>query len=77
MMALGPDGQVYVAERGRGRIVQLPDRDKDGVADRVEVIADGLNAPSSIAFYEDAWLYAGETTRVLRLSEPEPPPKLI
>jgi glucose/arabinose dehydrogenase len=71
MMALGPDGQLYVAERGAGRIVRLPDRDGDGVADGVEVVAEGLSAPSSIAFYEDGSLYVGETTRILRLSAPE------
>jgi glucose/arabinose dehydrogenase len=71
MMARGPDGQLYVAERGAGRIVRLPDRDGDGVADGVEVVADDLNAPSSIAFYEDGSLYVGETTRILRLSASE------
>jgi len=71
MMALGPDGQLYVAERGAGRIVRLPDRDGDGVADDVEVVAEGLDAPSSMAFYQDGSLYAGETKRVLRLSAPD------
>jgi glucose/arabinose dehydrogenase len=71
MMALGPEGDLYVAERGAGRVVRLPDRDADGVADGVEVVADDLNAPSSIAFYEDGSLYVGETTRVLRLSAPD------
>lgn len=79
MMALGPDGLLYVAERGAGRIVRLPDRDGDGVADSAsgsvevvaDVVADGLNAPSSIAFYKDGSLYVGETTRVLRLSDPD------
>jgi glucose/arabinose dehydrogenase len=76
MMTLGPDGQLYVAERGAGRIVRLPDRDGDGVADSIEVVADQLNAPSSMAFYcpqdeERCSLYVGETTRVLRLSEPD------
>ena len=68
MMALGPDGQVCLAERGAGRIVCLPDRDGDGVAGGIEVIAEGLNAPSSIAFRPVGSLYVGETTRVLRLS---------
>jgi glucose/arabinose dehydrogenase len=70
MMTLGPDGQLYVAERGAGRIVCLPDRDGDRVADSVEVVAEGLSAPSSIAFYQDRSLCVGETTRILRLSEP-------
>jgi glucose/arabinose dehydrogenase len=71
MMAFGPDGVLYVAERGAGRIVRLPDRDGDGVADGIEVIADSLSAPSSIAFYADGSLYVGETTRILRLSAPD------
>ena len=70
-MTVGPDGQLYVAERNAGRILRLPDRDQDGVADNVEVVADGLRAPSSIAFYRDGSLYVGETTRVLRLTEPD------
>jgi glucose/arabinose dehydrogenase len=71
MMALGPDGQLYVAERGAGRIVRLPDRNADGTADNLEVVARGLNSPSSLAFYRDGSLYVGETTRILRLSEPD------
>ena len=71
MMALGPDGALYVAERGAGRIVRLPDRDGDGVTDEVEVVARELRAPSSIAFYVDGSLYVGETTRILRLSDPD------
>lgn len=69
MMTVGPDGVLYVAERGAGRIVRLPDRDGDGVADRVEVVADGLRSPSSLDFYTDGSLYVGETTRILRLSD--------
>jgi glucose/arabinose dehydrogenase len=71
MLALGPDGQLYVAERGNGRIVRLPDRDGDGIADGIEVVADGLQAPSSIAFDRGGALYVGETERVLRLSAPD------
>jgi glucose/arabinose dehydrogenase len=71
MMALGPDGELHVAERGGGRVVRLPDRDDDGVADGVEVVASGLRAPSSIAFYVDGSLYVGETTRILRLRDPD------
>jgi glucose/arabinose dehydrogenase len=71
MMTLGPDGHLYVAERGAGRIVRLPDRNGDGVADGVEVVVEGLGAPSSIVFYQDGSLYIGETTQILRLSEPD------
>jgi glucose/arabinose dehydrogenase len=77
MMAVGPDKALYVAERGAGRVIRLPDRDQDGIADGIEVVADRLSAPSSIAFYADpsgpydGTLYVGETTRVLRLSQPD------
>jgi glucose/arabinose dehydrogenase len=71
MMTIGPDGIAYVAERGAGRIVRLPDRDGNGVADGVEVVANGLSAPSSLDFYTDGSLYVGETTRVVRLFDPD------
>jgi len=71
MMTLGPDGQIYVAERGAGRILRLPDRNADGTVDGLEVVAQGLNAPSSLAFFKDGSLYVAETTRILRLSDPD------
>jgi glucose/arabinose dehydrogenase len=71
MLALGPDGEIYVAERGADRIIRLPDRNGDGSADTLEVVADGLNRPSSLVFADDGSLYIGETTRVLRLDTPE------
>jgi len=71
MMAVGPDGQLYVAERGAGRIVRFPDLDGDGLADRIQIVAEELQAPSSLAFYRDGSLYVAETTRILRFSEPD------
>jgi glucose/arabinose dehydrogenase len=70
-LAIGPDGQLYVAERGRGRIVRLPDRNHDGVSDGIEVIAQGFNTPSSLAFYKDGSLYVSTATQVFRLSQPD------
>ena len=72
MLANGPDGQLYVAERGAGRVVRLPDADQDGQADRVEALAEGLDEPSSLAFHPDGSLYVAETTRVWRLSNADP-----
>ncbi|MES0362279.1 MAG: PQQ-dependent sugar dehydrogenase, partial [Anaerolineales bacterium] len=70
MMSLGSDGQLYVTERGAGRILRLPDQNQDGQADQVKVVAEGLDSPSSLAFYSDSSLYVGETTRILRLPPP-------
>ncbi len=71
MMAVGPDGQLYVAERAAGRVVRLPDRNNDGAVDGVEVAISGLNMPNSLAFYIDGSLYVAETSRVLRFSQPD------
>jgi len=65
-MAIGPGGVLFVAERGANRVVALPDRDGDGRADETLVVADDLQAPSSLAF-DGNTLYIGETTRVTRL----------
>ena len=77
MLAIGPDGELYAAERGAGRVIRMPDRDGDGQADGVEVVADGLESPSSLAFYQDGSLYVAETTRILRLSEGDAQGRLI
>lgn len=71
MLTLGPDGQIYAVERGGGRIIRLPDRDGDGVSDRVETAAENLDRPSGLAFHPDGSLYAAETTRVYRLKDPD------
>lgn len=67
-IAFGPDGHLYVAERGADRIVRLPDADQNGRADQIEVYASDLNAPHSLAFHEGAW-YIGVPTGVVRLED--------
>lgn len=69
MMAFGPDQQLYVTEPETGRVITLPDLDRDGIADGIEVVAENLLEPTGIAFYEDGSLYVAETTRVLRLGD--------
>jgi glucose/arabinose dehydrogenase len=69
-MAIGPEGDLYVAERGAGRILRLADRNQDGVSDGVEVIAQGFNLPSSLAFHPDGSLYVSTPTQVFHLSQP-------
>jgi glucose/arabinose dehydrogenase len=65
-MAFGPDGALYVAERGQGRIVALFDKDGDGHADDERLFATDLKRPHSLSYYEDAW-YVGVPNGVIRL----------
>lgn len=68
LMAVGPDGQLYVAERGAGRITRLPDRDRDGLAEAAEPVATGMSGVHSLAF-SGADLYAAQNDRVVRLRD--------
>lgn len=68
-MAVRPsDGLLFLAD-ANGRILVLPDANKDGKADNVVAFASGLKQPSSIAFYQD-WVYVGETDKVSRFRAP-------
>jgi glucose/arabinose dehydrogenase len=67
-MALGPGGDVYLTIPGGGRVVALPDRDRDGRADRVVTVADGLDRPHGIAFHGGA-LWVAETGRILKFPD--------
>ena len=70
-MAVGPDGALYVAEMGAGRVLRLPDADGDGRADALQIAAGGLYRPNSLAFAPDGSLYVGEVERVVRLRDPD------
>lgn len=65
-IAFSPDGRLYVAERGAGRIVILVDSDQDGRADPPLVFAEDLGQPHSLAFHQGAW-YVGVPEGILRL----------
>ena len=67
-MALSPDGIVYATVRAEGRVVRLPDADGDGVADRVETVADGLQGVHGIEFH-DGLLYVATEVEVIRLED--------
>ena len=62
-MAVAPDGTLVVAERGADRVIALPDRDADGLADQTIEIGTGYEGAHSVAFERDgSLLVAGETT---------------
>lgn len=59
-MAFGPDGSLYVALAWDNTVVMLPDRDHDGVADKVVMVADNLNAPNALAFLNGQLLVSNQ-----------------
>jgi len=61
-------GNLFVAERGAGRITVLQDSDGDGTADQQIVFAEGLPGVHSLAFFEGDW-YAGVPSGVVRLRD--------
>lgn len=80
-LALGDRGTVFVGTLAAGRVYALVDRDRDGRAERVITIAQGLTAPNGVAFLGGA-LYVAEVNRVIRFDSIEtrlgnPPPPVI
>ena len=64
-LSLSPDGTLFVGTRSRGRVYALRDEDKDHKAERVIILASGLNRPNGVAF-KDGDLYVAEISRILR-----------
>ena len=64
-MALDPRGTLLVSVPRAGRVVALPDDDRDGRADAVLPVVEGLDLPHGLAFL-DGGLYVAETGRVVR-----------
>ncbi|HET8845169.1 MAG TPA: PQQ-dependent sugar dehydrogenase [Ktedonobacteraceae bacterium] len=66
-MAIGPDGTLFVANRGANTIVALPDPQHTGKAIQKMVVASGLSDPTSLDFYQQQ-LYVGESSTVTRFT---------
>ena len=77
-LALGANGTVFVGSREEGNVYALVDADRDNRAERIVVLAKGLDQPSGIAF-RDGDLYIGAISRILKLpaieSHLDSPPK--
>lgn len=69
-MGIGPDEQLYVSLISNGQVVRLPDRNRDGLADGIEIITSGINQPHGLAFYQ-GWLYIASGDRVERMAGPD------
>jgi len=67
-MAIGPDGNLYLSMGMDNKVLMLPDRNSDGIADEVVTVADNLNAPQGLAFVNGKLLVANQDG-VVRLEQ--------
>jgi len=65
MMALAPNGDVFVSDGSAGKIHLFRDADHDGVAEQHLVFASDLSQPFGLAF-QGGYLYVGNTDAVVR-----------
>lgn len=69
-MARGPGGTVFVGSMFAGKVYAVIDGNGDNKADRVVVIASGLNQPNGVAMHDGA-LYVATNSRLLRFDDIE------
>ncbi len=60
MMAFDKNGNLFVSLVKSNQVVMLPDANKDGLAETVNLVADNLNAPNGLAFVGDDLLVANQ-----------------
>ncbi|GAA6623145.1 PQQ-dependent sugar dehydrogenase [Scytonema sp. NUACC26] len=53
MLAVAPDGTIYVTRRQQGDILALRDSNKDGYADEIQTIASGYEYINGITIYQN------------------------
>ncbi|MBW4568323.1 MAG: sorbosone dehydrogenase family protein [Tolypothrix carrinoi HA7290-LM1] len=78
MLAIGPDGTVYVTRREQGDILALSDRNRDGRADRIRTVASGYKYINGITirenrlyFVTDKQLYAADLRANGKIRKPK------
>jgi glucose/arabinose dehydrogenase len=70
LLRTAPNGDIFVAETGAGRVRVLRPG-QDGSASQNEIFASGLHGPFGIAFYpadRPEWVYVGNTDSVVRFA---------
>ena len=69
-MALAPGGTVFVGSQRAGKVYAVVDQDGDHKAERVVVIASGLEQPNGVAMRNGA-LYVATQSKLLRFDDIE------
>ncbi len=64
-MAVAPNGDIFVADTGGGKILVLHDSEHGAGTPEKELFADKLKRPFGIAFHDD-YVYVGNTNEVVR-----------
>jgi glucose/arabinose dehydrogenase len=64
-MAVAPNGDIFVADTGGGKILALHDPEHGAGTPEKELFADKLKRPFGIAFHDD-YVYVGNTNEVVR-----------
>lgn len=71
VLTFDPEGTLLVSIPNQGKVVALPDKDADGMADKTVDVLTGLSRPHGIDFYQGK-LFVAEEERVLRFDwDPE------
>ncbi|MEO7046943.1 MAG: hypothetical protein ABI091_16695, partial [Ferruginibacter sp.] len=68
-MCVSPNGTVFVGTKDKS-VYAVTDENHDGKADKVYVIATGMNAPNGVAF-RDGSLYIGTISTIYRMDSIE------
>lgn len=67
-MVFSPSGILHVADMNAGKILALPDVNKDGIADTVIEAATGFSGNHDVKFYKGA-MYVTESTRIWKCTD--------
>ncbi len=67
-MMLWRDNVLFVTIPNAGKVIELPDKNRDKKADSVITFIDKLNNPHGIDYY-DGWFYIAEENRVIRVKK--------
>jgi glucose/arabinose dehydrogenase len=68
-MAWSPDSVLHIADVSAGRIIALPDRNRDGIADTAIIAASNIFA-HDVKFYNGA-MFAAEERKIVRFTNPD------
>ena len=70
LIRVAPNGDIFIAESGAGRVRVLRPSDRGGEVSRNEIFASSLNLPFGIAFFPNGdspqWVYVANTDSVVR-----------